>query len=621
MNLYESMNNYFEKTFKLDEDKKKPMEEARGSYKLAVQKALLDADLQLPDTSPMNKKAQEEAVAKAIDIIRAAKAKTDDKKELEAYNRALMILEHRPTPIAFSSLGAWYSGISMSESRKLKKTKTMKESKNIPDITNPYYRAIKRIVNNDEKATDIVWDWLIRDAEPYGEDPFEDDVKTFERNLRRDISIYLDTADDNGFDTLKNISIVAKALGPGYEDWIFTEGCKRNRKPIGEDLGADIEKYQKYVDYDMKHYGRISNKTQSFIDEAGLQVIKDQYGDYEVTAGHYSEGCKSNHKMSKSFRNRKKTESKHNYFSRKSLKESRRTIKRPTSKKLGEALLDTIGVSKNSEDIEKLQKLIDWDLDNLGYIKDITREKISKYGYKLVKDFNSDTYKVVDKVYPNDYYREGCKSRKARKKLTEEKKDLWDTIYSELTEDGSQYIASETGKPRINKGAGYKYDDQIAVDRAGNIVVKVKEERDLKAAIDIADNHKNEGVTYNISESKYDKKYPYWMTIEIPQENLHESKITEKRWRYQVSDKVAKEFRDAVNADDDDYERVRKAILAVYDDIHDNSNLLDDDDYEDWTEEVKDIDLDDEESAQSELNFELSNLYDFCDNVSIWIGI
>lgn len=597
MNLYESMNKYFEKSFDLkEEDKQEPIKEARGSYKLAVQKALLDADLQLPDVSPMNKKAQEEAVANAIDAIKAAKAKTDDKKELEAYNRALMILEHRPTPIAFNSLGAWYSGISMSESRKPKEScrriRRIKESK---DHDKPeYYKIIKKLMNGDDEAAEIAYDFYENNNifEDY------DDVEEFEEFAIENIRGLLDP--DAGFEREER-AIIRRALN-------------KNRKSVKEDLGADIEKYQKYVDYDMKHYGRISNKTRSFIDEAGLQVIKDQYGDYEVTAGRYIEDCKNRKSMK---------ESRHHYFSRKPLRESHRAskpnVKRPTSKKkLGEALLDIVGVDKQPEDIDRLQKLVDWDLDNLGYIKDITKEKISKYGYKLVKDFNSDTYKVVDKVYPNDSYKEGCKSRKAQKKLTEEKKDLWDTIYGELTEDGSQYIVPETGKPRINKGAGYKFDDQIAVDRAGNIVVKVKEERDLKAAIDIADSHKSEGVTYNISESKYDKRYPYWMTIEIPQKDFNESKITEKKWRYQVSDKVSKEFRDAVNADDEDYERVRKAIIAVYDDIHDNSNLLDDDDYEDWvTEGVAVVDFD----TEDDVNYELNNLYDFCDNASIWIGI
>ena len=50
-----------------------------------------------------------------------------------------------------------------------------------------------------------------------------------------------------------------------------------------ESLGDDLAKYQKWVDYDMKRYGRISDKTNDLIKNAGLTIIKDQYGDYEVT--------------------------------------------------------------------------------------------------------------------------------------------------------------------------------------------------------------------------------------------------------------------------------------------------------------------------------------------------
>lgn len=47
-------------------------------------------------------------------------------------------------------------------------------------------------------------------------------------------------------------------------------------------LGQHLDKYQKWVDYDMKRYGRISDQTQRELDEAGLKVVKDKYGDYEV---------------------------------------------------------------------------------------------------------------------------------------------------------------------------------------------------------------------------------------------------------------------------------------------------------------------------------------------------
>lgn len=45
----------------------------------------------------------------------------------------------------------------------------------------------------------------------------------------------------------------------------------------------DIAKYQEYVDYDMKTYGEISNVTNRKLKESGLEVVKDDHGDYVVT--------------------------------------------------------------------------------------------------------------------------------------------------------------------------------------------------------------------------------------------------------------------------------------------------------------------------------------------------
>ena len=49
-----------------------------------------------------------------------------------------------------------------------------------------------------------------------------------------------------------------------------------------DSLGSDVDKYQKWVDYDMKRYGKISEETMSELKKAGLKVVKDKYGDYEV---------------------------------------------------------------------------------------------------------------------------------------------------------------------------------------------------------------------------------------------------------------------------------------------------------------------------------------------------
>ena len=51
---------------------------------------------------------------------------------------------------------------------------------------------------------------------------------------------------------------------------------------LTESTGSDLAKYQKWVDYDMKRYGKISDITNDKLKRAGLEVVKDDHGDYEV---------------------------------------------------------------------------------------------------------------------------------------------------------------------------------------------------------------------------------------------------------------------------------------------------------------------------------------------------
>ena len=53
---------------------------------------------------------------------------------------------------------------------------------------------------------------------------------------------------------------------------------------LQEDLGSDLAKYQKWVDYDMKKYGKVSNKTKQDLDKANLTIVKDKYGAYQVVS-------------------------------------------------------------------------------------------------------------------------------------------------------------------------------------------------------------------------------------------------------------------------------------------------------------------------------------------------
>lgn len=72
---------------------------------------------------------------------------------------------------------------------------------------------------------------------------------------------------------------------------MFARGFREElkKKLIPESLGSDVDKFQEWVDYDMKRYGRISKQTEKEVEEAGLEIVKDKYGDYQVIAGRYNE--------------------------------------------------------------------------------------------------------------------------------------------------------------------------------------------------------------------------------------------------------------------------------------------------------------------------------------------
>lgn len=63
---------------------------------------------------------------------------------------------------------------------------------------------------------------------------------------------------------------------------MFAQGYKG--ESLEENIGSDIAEYQKWVDYDMKKYGKISDDTNEKIKKAGLKIVKDDHGDYEVIA-------------------------------------------------------------------------------------------------------------------------------------------------------------------------------------------------------------------------------------------------------------------------------------------------------------------------------------------------
>ena len=83
---------------------------------------------------------------------------------------------------------------------------------------------------------------------------------------------------ENDGEDIKEIHKRAVKAMKAYEEY------KNHMKSLEDDLGEEISKYQEWVDYDMKRFGKISNETMREIAEAGLTVVKDKYGDWEVIA-------------------------------------------------------------------------------------------------------------------------------------------------------------------------------------------------------------------------------------------------------------------------------------------------------------------------------------------------
>lgn len=74
------------------------------------------------------------------------------------------------------------------------------------------------------------------------------------------------------------VKIMYDTINDYYNKYVLSDNS------INENIGSDIAEYQKWVDYDMKKYGRISSLTNHKVRKAGLKIVKDKYGDYEVIA-------------------------------------------------------------------------------------------------------------------------------------------------------------------------------------------------------------------------------------------------------------------------------------------------------------------------------------------------
>lgn len=97
----------------------------------------------------------------------------------------------------------------------------------------------------------------------------------------------LDGIDENDFDSLfKHMKEKFAGLSDANIEAILNDEFEVLEES-DKQATISIEDAQKWVDYDMKRYGKISATTNDLVKKAGFQIIKDDHGDYEVAAGKF----------------------------------------------------------------------------------------------------------------------------------------------------------------------------------------------------------------------------------------------------------------------------------------------------------------------------------------------
>lgn len=103
------------------------------------------------------------------------------------------------------------------------------------------------------------------------------------------IKYCVDKRDDEAFDegVVKTLAQPIRDVADTVRDVLNIPDKNTKLDEDKGSLGNEIDRYQKWVDFDMSRYGKISERTQQMVNKAGYQIIKDDHGDYEVAAGHF----------------------------------------------------------------------------------------------------------------------------------------------------------------------------------------------------------------------------------------------------------------------------------------------------------------------------------------------
>lgn len=107
---------------------------------------------------------------------------------------------------------------------------------------------------------------------------------------------------------------------------------------------------------------------------------------------------------------------------------------------------------------------------------------------------------------------------------------------------------------------------------------------------------------------------PYDESLNKKGEKKMKKKLIEARWQHTIPGELAARLRKGINRED--YEAVKEAMKDIYDDIYKylGGEIFDEDDLIQYKDEIDEVEPD-----EDEINYLLTNLYDFCDNLRIWI--
>lgn len=87
-----------------------------------------------------------------------------------------------------------------------------------------------------------------------------------------------------------------------------------------------------------------------------------------------------------------------------------------------------------------------------------------------------------------------------------------------------------------------------------------------------------------------------------------------REWRYEL--KVGTELRKAI--DDENGEEILNKLADAWNEIH--KRFPDDYDEDDLERDLEDIEIQREDLDKDEIDYLLSNLYDYCDAMRIWVS-